>query len=42
MKKILIFTVLAAILTFSVAAQDSEQTVEEKYLTTSVEISIIT
>ena len=41
MKKILIFTVLAAILTFSVAAQDSEQTVEEKYLTTSVEISII-
>ena len=41
MKKILIFTVLAAILTFSAAAQDSEQTVEEKYLTTSVEISII-
>ncbi len=41
MKKIIIFTVLAIMFSAAVSAQDGEQTVEEKYLSTSVEVSII-
>ena len=42
MKKIIIFTVLAVLLTIPVFAQEGgEQTVEEKYLSTSIEISIV-
>ncbi len=41
MKKIIFVTMLSALLISAVASQDDEQTVEEKYLSTSVEVSII-
>jgi hypothetical protein len=41
MKKIVFYAVLSILLIFSVSAQDNEQTVEEKYLSTSIEVSII-
>ena len=41
MKKIIFVTILSVFLISAVASQDDEQTVEEKYLSTSVEVSII-
>ncbi len=41
MRKIIIYAVLSTLLIFTVSAQEGEQTVEEKYLSTSIEVSII-